>query len=34
VLLTAASLFVGLYPRILLDAIEPAVKSFLAGGIQ
>jgi NADH-quinone oxidoreductase subunit M len=34
VLLAAASLFVGLYPRILLDAIEPAVKSFLAGGIQ
>ena len=34
VLLTTASLFVGLYPRILLDAIEPAVKSFLAGGIQ
>src|SRR5580692_6257865 len=34
VLLTTASLFVGLYPRILLDAIVPAVKSFLAGGIQ
>jgi len=26
------SLFVGLYPRILLDAIEPAVRALLAGG--
>lgn len=33
-LLTAASLIVGVYPRILLDAIEPAVKTFLAGGMQ
>jgi NADH-quinone oxidoreductase subunit M len=33
-LLTAASLVVGLYPRILLDTIEPAVKAFLAGGAQ
>jgi NADH-quinone oxidoreductase subunit M len=34
VLLTAVSLFVGLYPKILLDAIEPAVKALLAGGGQ
>ena len=33
-LLCATSLVVGLYPRILLDAIEPAVKTFLAGGVQ
>jgi NADH-quinone oxidoreductase subunit M len=33
-LLTGVSLFVGLYPRILLDAIEPAVKALLAGGGQ
>ena len=33
-LLTAASLIVGLYPKILLDAIEPAVKTLLAGGGQ
>jgi NADH-quinone oxidoreductase subunit M len=33
-LLIAASLFVGLYPRILLEAIEPAVKAMLAGGMQ
>jgi NADH-quinone oxidoreductase subunit M len=33
-LLVAASLFVGLYPRILLEAIEPAVKAILAGGTQ
>jgi NADH-quinone oxidoreductase subunit M len=31
-LLAGVSLFVGLYPRILLDAIEPAVKTLLAGG--
>jgi NADH-quinone oxidoreductase subunit M len=33
-LLGGASLFVGLYPRILLEAIEPAVKTLLAGGLQ
>ncbi len=33
-MLVAASLVVGLYPRILLDAIEPAVKTLLAGGGQ
>jgi NADH-quinone oxidoreductase subunit M len=33
-LLTGVTLFVGLYPRILLDAIEPAVKALLAGGGQ
>jgi NADH-quinone oxidoreductase subunit M len=33
-LLTGVSLFVGLYPKILLDAIEPAVKALLAGGVQ
>lgn len=33
-LLVASSLAVGLYPRILLDSIEPAVKALLAGGIQ
>jgi NADH-quinone oxidoreductase subunit M len=33
-LLTAASLLIGLYPRILLDTIEPAVKALLAGGVQ
>jgi NADH-quinone oxidoreductase subunit M len=33
-LLCTTSLIVGLYPRILLDAIEPAVKTFLAGGAQ
>ena len=33
-LLTAASLVVGIYPRILLDTIEPAVKTLLAGGAQ
>ena len=27
-------LAVGVYPRILLDQIEPAVKTFLAGGAQ
>jgi NADH-quinone oxidoreductase subunit M len=34
VLLAGASLAVGLYPRILLDTIEPAVKALLAGGVQ
>ncbi len=33
-LLAGVSLVVGLYPRILLDAIEPAVKALLAGGVQ
>jgi NADH-quinone oxidoreductase subunit M len=33
-LLALASLAVGLYPRILLDSIEPAVKALLAGGGQ
>jgi NADH-quinone oxidoreductase subunit M len=33
-LLVATSLFVGLYPKVLLDAIEPAVKALLAGGGQ
>ena len=32
-MLVAASLVVGLYPKILLDAIEPAVKTLLAGGV-
>ncbi len=31
-LLVAVSLWVGIYPRILLEAIEPAVKALLAGG--
>ena len=34
ILLAGTSLFVGLYPRILLNAIEPAVKALLAGGGQ
>ena len=34
VMLVGVSLFVGLYPKILLDAIEPAVKTLLAGGAQ
>jgi NADH-quinone oxidoreductase subunit M len=32
VLLAGTSLLVGVYPRILLEAIEPAVKALLAGG--
>jgi NADH:ubiquinone oxidoreductase subunit 4 (subunit M) len=31
-MLVGVSLVVGLYPKILLDAIEPAVKALLAGG--
>jgi len=31
-LLVGVSLWVGIYPRILLEAIEPAVKALLAGG--
>ena len=33
-LLGFCTLVVGLYPRILLDQIEPAVKALLAGGAQ
>ena len=33
-MLLAASLIVGLYPRILLNVIEPAVRAMLAGGVQ
>jgi NADH-quinone oxidoreductase subunit M len=33
-LLGVSTLVVGLYPRILLDSIEPAVKALLAGGMQ
>ena len=33
-LLGLATIAVGVYPRILLDQIEPAVKSLLAGGLQ
>ncbi|MGD0739716.1 MAG: NADH-quinone oxidoreductase subunit M [Terracidiphilus sp.] len=33
-LLGFCTLAVGLYPRILLDQIEPAVKTLLAGGAQ
>ena len=33
-LLVAATLIVGVYPKILLDSIEPAVKALLAGGMQ
>jgi NADH-quinone oxidoreductase subunit M len=31
-MLVGVSLFVGLYPRILLETIEPAVRALLAGG--
>jgi NADH-quinone oxidoreductase subunit M len=34
VLLAATSLAVGLYPKILLGAIEPAVHTMLAGGLR
>jgi NADH-quinone oxidoreductase subunit M len=34
VLLVAATLIVGIYPRILLSSIEPAVKALLTGGMQ
>jgi NADH-quinone oxidoreductase subunit M len=34
VLLAGVSLAVGVWPRILLDTIEPAVKTLLAGGAQ
>jgi NADH-quinone oxidoreductase subunit M len=33
-LLTLTTLAVGLYPKILLDTIEPAVRALLAGGVQ
>jgi len=33
-LLAGVSLAVGIYPRMLLDTIEPAVKALLAGGVQ
>jgi len=33
-LLAVSTLVVGIYPRILLDQIEPAVKALLAGGVQ
>jgi NADH-quinone oxidoreductase subunit M len=33
-LLLFATLAVGLYPRILLDSIAPAVRDLLAGGVQ
>jgi NADH-quinone oxidoreductase subunit M len=31
-LLASVSVVVGVWPKILLDAIEPAVKALLAGG--
>src|SRR5215469_6696695 len=34
VLLVGATVLVGVYPRVLLDSIEPAVKTLLAGGMQ
>ena len=34
ILLGVSTLVVGLYPRILLAQIEPAVKALLAGGVQ
>jgi NADH-quinone oxidoreductase subunit M len=33
-LLAGASLVVGLYPRVLLIQIEPAVRTLLAGGVR
>ena len=33
-LLGLCTIVVGLYPRVLLDSIEPAVKALLAGGMQ
>ncbi len=33
-MLIGVSLIVGLYPKILLDAIEPAVKAMLEGGMR
>jgi NADH-quinone oxidoreductase subunit M len=33
-LLVAATVVVGVYPRFLLDTIEPAVRALLAGGVQ
>jgi NADH-quinone oxidoreductase subunit M len=33
-LLGISTIVVGIYPRILLDSIEPAVKALLAGGMQ
>jgi NADH-quinone oxidoreductase subunit M len=33
-LLGISTLVVGLYPRVLLDSIEPAVRALLAGGAQ
>src|SRR5580698_2567310 len=33
-LLMAATLIVGVYPRVLLDSIEPAVRALLAGGMR
>ncbi len=33
-MLLAVTVAVGLYPRLILDSIEPAVKALLAGGAQ